>query len=83
MSNLKKISCKNCGASLMFDPATQMSSCNFCGTKFEIELAEELEAEGIDVSPEAVVEGNNFSHLKVPMNKGKSTESIVWDKLFG
>ena len=40
MSELKKISCKNCGASLMFDPATQMSSCNFCGTKFEIELAE-------------------------------------------
>lgn len=40
MSNLKEISCKSCGASLIFDPATQMSSCNFCGTKFEIDLAE-------------------------------------------
>jgi len=34
---LKKISCSNCGAELMFDPGTQMTNCNFCGSKFEIE----------------------------------------------
>tara|TARA_B110001452_G_scaffold66075_1_gene52952 strand:- start:4912 stop:5613 length:702 start_codon:yes stop_codon:yes gene_type:complete len=48
----------------------------------EIELSEEEAAEGIDVSPEADVKGNDFSHLKVPVNKGRSTQSIVWDKLF-
>ena len=48
----------------------------------EIELSEEEEAVGIDISPEADVKGNDFSHLKVPVNKGRSTQSIVWDKLF-
>jgi hypothetical protein len=52
MSELKKISCKSCGASLMFDPATQMSSCNFCGTKFEIELAE---AADLTISPDGLI----------------------------
>jgi hypothetical protein len=52
MSELKKISCKSCGASLMFDPATQMSSCNFCGTKFEIELAEEA---NLTISPDGLI----------------------------
>ena len=40
MSNtveLKKIGCSNCGAELLFDPGTQMSNCNFCGSQFEIE----------------------------------------------
>ena len=36
---LKKINCSNCGAELIFDPGTQMSNCNFCGSKFEIEKA--------------------------------------------
>lgn len=36
---LKKISCSNCGAELIFDPGTQMVNCNFCGSKFEIENA--------------------------------------------
>lgn len=41
MATLNKISCKNCSAELLFDPTTQMSSCNFCGAQFEIESAEE------------------------------------------
>ena len=36
---LKKVSCQNCGAGLVFDPQTQMTDCNFCGSKFEIELS--------------------------------------------
>jgi hypothetical protein len=41
--SLKKIACSNCGAELIFDPGTQMTNCNFCGTKFEINLAENEE----------------------------------------
>ncbi len=40
---LKKISCSNCGAELMYDPGTQMTNCNFCGSKFEIEKATDEE----------------------------------------
>lgn len=35
--HLKKIGCSNCGAELIFDPGTQMTNCNFCGSKFQIE----------------------------------------------
>ena len=37
--SMKKIGCSNCGAELIFDPGTQMTNCNFCGSKFEIEKA--------------------------------------------
>jgi hypothetical protein len=40
---LKKINCSNCGAELMYDPGTQMTNCNFCGSKFEIEKASDEE----------------------------------------
>lgn len=40
---LKKIGCSNCGAELIFDPGTQMTNCNFCGSKFEIEQAKDEE----------------------------------------
>jgi len=40
---LKKIGCSNCGAELIFDPGTQMTNCNFCGSKFEIEKAQDEE----------------------------------------
>lgn len=33
---LKKITCTNCGAELLFDPTTQLTSCNFCNSHFEI-----------------------------------------------
>lgn len=39
--HLKKIGCSNCGAELIFDPGTQMTNCNFCGSKFEIEKAKD------------------------------------------
>jgi hypothetical protein len=39
--NLNKINCDNCGAELNFDPQTQMTNCNFCGSKFEIGRAVE------------------------------------------
>ena len=42
-TTLNKIGCKSCGAELVFDPGTQLSNCNFCGSTFEIEKAEELE----------------------------------------
>lgn len=40
---LKKIGCSNCGAELIFDPGTQMTNCNFCGSQFEIEKAQDEE----------------------------------------
>jgi len=43
MSILKKIGCKNCGAEVVFDPSTQLSNCNFCGSTFEIESATDEE----------------------------------------
>jgi len=48
---LKKISCSNCGAELIFDPSTQMTNCNFCGSKFEIEQATNEEV----LSPDCIV----------------------------
>lgn len=39
---LNQIGCNNCGAELLFDPGTQMSNCNFCGSTFEIEKAIEV-----------------------------------------
>lgn len=41
--SLSKIGCKSCGAELVFDPGTQLSNCNFCGSSFEIEQAEEFQ----------------------------------------
>ena len=55
MSDFKKISCNGCGASLIFDPSTQMSSCNFCGTKFEITTAEDTT---LAIIPEGVIPFN-------------------------
>lgn len=40
---LKKIGCSNCGAELIFDPGTQMTNCNFCGSQFEIEKVQDEE----------------------------------------
>lgn len=40
---LKKIGCSNCGAELIFDPGTQMTNCNFCGSQFQIEKAQDEE----------------------------------------
>jgi len=40
---LKKIGCSNCGAELIFDPGTQMTNCNFCGSQFQIEKAQDDE----------------------------------------
>jgi len=55
MSDFKKISCNGCGASLIFDPSTQMSSCNFCGTKFEITSAEDTT---LAIVPEGLIPFN-------------------------
>lgn len=40
---LKKIGCSNCGAELIFDPGTQMTNCNFCGSQFQIGNAQDDE----------------------------------------
>lgn len=38
--SLQKISCDSCGAELIFNPKSQSTLCNFCGSTFEIEKAE-------------------------------------------
>ena len=52
MDALRKISCKNCSAELLFNPSTQMSNCNFCGAEYEIELAEEAK---IEINPDGLI----------------------------
>jgi len=49
--HLKKIGCSSCGAELIFDPGTQMTNCNFCGSKFEIEKAQDEEI----VTPDGIL----------------------------
>ena len=49
--HLKKIGCSSCGAELIFDPGTQMTNCNFCGSKFEIEKAKDDEI----VTPDGIL----------------------------
>ena len=39
-NKLSKISCDSCGAELIFNPSSQTTLCNFCGSTFEIEKAE-------------------------------------------
>ena len=48
---LKKIGCSNCGAELIFDPGTQMTNCNFCGSQFQIENAQDEEI----VTPDGIL----------------------------
>ena len=40
MAELSRISCSSCGAELIFNPASQKTLCNFCGSEFEIEQAD-------------------------------------------
>jgi hypothetical protein len=48
MDDLKKIGCDNCGGELIFSPGTQLSTCNFCGSEFNIQNATDVEVEKVD-----------------------------------
>tara|TARA_B110000211_G_scaffold232086_1_gene295002 strand:- start:1109 stop:2269 length:1161 start_codon:yes stop_codon:yes gene_type:complete len=48
MENLKKIGCNNCGGELFFSPGTQMSTCNFCGSEFNIQEATDTEVKMVE-----------------------------------
>ena len=48
MEDLKKIGCDNCGGELIFSPGTQLSTCNFCGSEFNIQNATDVEVEKVD-----------------------------------
>jgi hypothetical protein len=48
MSDFKKISCKNCGGELIFSPGTQLSTCNFCGSEFDIENSSDTKIKSVD-----------------------------------
>ena len=48
MEKLKKIGCDNCGGELVFSPGTQLSTCNFCGSEFNIQNATDTEVEKVD-----------------------------------
>lgn len=48
MSDLKKISCKNCGGELIFSPGTQLSSCNFCGSEFNIQDSKDTQFKSVE-----------------------------------
>jgi uncharacterized membrane protein len=48
---LKKITCSNCGAELLYDPDTQLALCNFCSSHFEIKNSVDTEV----AVPEGIV----------------------------
>jgi predicted RNA-binding Zn-ribbon protein involved in translation (DUF1610 family) len=41
LSEKKEFKCKNCGASLVFEPGTTSMKCPYCGAENEIEISEE------------------------------------------
>jgi len=59
---LKKIGCSNCGAELIFDPGTQMTNCNFCGSQFQIEKAQDEEIATPDGILPFKVTKENYEH---------------------
>ena len=42
ISQKKEFKCKNCGASLVFEPGTTSMKCPYCGAENEIEISEEV-----------------------------------------
>ena len=48
MTEFKKISCENCGGELIFSPGTQLSSCNFCGSEFNIQNSKDTQFKSVE-----------------------------------
>jgi hypothetical protein len=48
MTEFKKISCENCGGELIFSPGTQLSSCNFCGSEFNIQDSKDTQFKSVE-----------------------------------
>ena len=42
ISEKKEFKCKNCGASLVFEPGTTSMKCPYCGAENEIEISDEI-----------------------------------------
>lgn len=42
ISQKKEFKCKNCGASLVFEPGTTSMKCPYCGAENEIEISDEV-----------------------------------------
>jgi hypothetical protein len=87
--NLKKIGCSSCGAELIFDPGTQMTNCNFCGSKFEIDKVQDEEI----VTPDGIlpfqVTKENYEHAVLTwLSEGDYTpddilNSTIFDSVNG
>ena len=48
MTEFKKISCENCGGELIFSPGTQLSTCNFCGSEFNIQNSKDTQFKSVE-----------------------------------
>jgi len=48
MTGFKKISCENCGGELIFSPGTQLSTCNFCGSEFNIQNSSDTQVKAVE-----------------------------------
>jgi hypothetical protein len=48
MTEFKKIFCENCGGELIFSPGTQLSTCNFCGSEFNIQNSSETQVKTVE-----------------------------------
>lgn len=48
---LKEIKCSNCGGEVQFDPSTQLTVCNFCGSTFDIKQAKNVDV----IEPDGII----------------------------
>lgn len=86
---LKQITCANCGGDIRFDPATQVSICNFCGSKFQISQAKDVQAENTDyIFPFKVTKEQFEDAAHAWLSQGKYTPDdvlaeVLFDKISG
>lgn len=48
---LQEIKCSNCAGEVVFDPGTQLSVCNFCGSSFDIKQAKSIKV----IEPDGII----------------------------
>lgn len=87
--SLKTLTCRTCGADLIFDPATQATVCNYCGNSFRVEEAvDKVVAKPDGILPFKVTKDQYHQRLLEWLIEGDYTpddilESSVFDQVNG
>ena len=87
--SLKTLTCRTCGADLIFDPATQATVCNYCGNSFRVEEAvDKVVATPDGILPFKVAKEQYHQRLLEWLIEGDYTpddilESSVFDQVNG